>query len=418
MRPDVIVAGLGSMGAATACELAARGVRVLGLDRFAPPHTRGAHAGGSRIIRMAYAEGSAYVPLVRRAYELWQTLEGAAGTRLLSPTGGLMLGRPDSLTVRGASASAQAHGLAHEMLDAVQVRRRFPAFTPADDEVALYEEATGLLRPERAIAAQLLLAGRAGADLRYGAAVTGWRATADGVTVTTATGTHESAHLILCPGAWAPELLADLGVPMVVRRRVQHYWRSPGGDYAAGRFPSWMWEYGDGAIAYGLPAPGGEGIDRGVKAALHHASAPVADPPGAADPVMDRAGPVVDRVGASVDRAGPAVVDHAGGPVDPDVGAGEATPAEVRAMRGWLATRLPALAASDWLGSKPCLYTLTPDEDFVVGRHPRHERVTVACGFSGHGFKFAPVVGEILADLALDGSTAHPITMFAPDRFI
>src|SRR5215510_7794882 len=137
MRPDVIVVGLGSMGAAAALRLAQRGLRVVGLDRFHPPHGRGAHGGSSRIIRMAYMEGAEYVPLVRRSYELWRELEAASAQRLLTITGGLMLGPPDSVVVAGARQSALAHGLAHELLDAAQVRRRYPAFTPAEDEVGL-----------------------------------------------------------------------------------------------------------------------------------------------------------------------------------------------------------------------------------------------------------------------------------------
>lgn len=373
MRPDAIVVGLGSMGAAAAYHLAARGAKVLGLDRFTPPHERGAHAGGSRIIRMAYAEGAEYVPLLRRAYELWRELESASGTELLVPTGGLMLGLPDSSTVVGALGSARAYGLAHEMLDAGQVRRLFPQFTPADGEVALYEEVAGLVRPEQAIETHLRLASRAGAELRYGVPVIGWEADRQGVVVQTADGRHEADHLVLCPGAWAPELLADLAVPFVVQRRVQHYWRAPAKEYGPARFPIWMWDYAPGRVAYGLPTVDGSG----AKAALHHGDQPA----------------------------------------DPHVGAGEATADEIAAMREWLAGRLPGLAGGGWLDAKPCLYTLTPDEHFVLGRHPRHDTVSVAGGFSGHGFKFAPVVGEVLADLALTATTGHPIGLFAPDRF-
>ena len=371
MRADVIVVGLGSMGAAAAYHLAAQGVRVVGVDRFAPPHEQGAHGGGSRIIRMAYMEGAEYVPLVRRSYELWRALELMAGETVLTTTGGLMLGRPESEAVAGALSAAQAHGLAHELLDAVEVRRRFPVFTPADDEVGLFEEIAGLLRPEQAIAAHLRLAAGAGADLRIALAVEDWSATEDGVTVTTAAGDLHADRLVLAPGAWAPAL-TRLPVPLRVQRRVQHYWRAADGtSFEPGRFPVWIWEYGPGKAAYGLPAVGGA-----VKASLHHG-------------------------------------DEA---VDPDAGAAPAREEEISAMRAWLTPRLPALAAGDWLGSKPCLYTLTPDEHFVLGLHPAHPNVAVACGFSGHGFKFAPVVGEILADLMTKGSTPHPIGLFDPAR--
>jgi sarcosine oxidase len=377
MRPDVIVVGLGSMGAAAAAHLAGRGVRVLGLDSFTPPHSRGAHAGGSRIIRMAYAEGAEYVPLVRRAYQLWAEVEKETGTILLTTTGGLMLGPPGGSTVGGALASARIHGLPHELLDPAEVRRRFPAFTPAEGEIALYEEVAGLVRPETAIEAHLRLARLAGADLRYGVTVTGWRATSTGISVATSAGELSADRLVIAPGAWAPALFSGLSAPLVVQRRVQHYWRVPGPEYEVGRFPVWIWEYAPDRAAYGLPAVGGSGIDGGAKAALH----------------------------------------QGGETVDPDVGAGEATPAEADAMRAWLADRLPGLARGGWLGAKPCLYTLTPDEHFILGPHPEAANVSVAGGFSGHGFKFAPVVGEILADLALTGRTRHPIGLFDPGRF-
>lgn len=316
---------------------------------------------------MAYAEGADYVPLLRRAFELWGSLEEASGQRLVTTTGGLMLGPLDGTIVGGALESAQVHGLAHELLDAAEVRRRFPTFVPADGDVGLFEEVAGLVRPEAAIATYLRLAGEAGADLRYGTAVTGWRATADGVVVTTRDGEHSAARLVIAPGAWAPELLADLTVPFTVHRRVQHYWAT------MDQIPVWIWEYAPGIAAYGLPNVDGTG----AKAALHHGH----------------------------------------DPVDPNVGAADATGDEIAAMRDWLAIRMPALAESGWLANKPCLYTLTPDEHFVLGRHPVYDAVAIAGGFSGHGYKFTPIVGEILADLALTGTTRYPIGLFDPARF-
>ncbi len=373
MRPEVIVVGLGTMGAAAAYELAGRGVRVTGLDRFAPPHERGAHAGGSRIIRMAYMEGPAYVPLVRAALPRWRELEATAGIGLLDQTGGLMLGRLDSFAVGGALATAQAQNLPHELLDADQVRRRFPAFLPGDDEVGVYEEVAGLVRPEAAITTLLRQARARGADLRPDVGVRDWQSGSGGVTVRTDTGEEMHAdRLVLAPGAWAPDLIR-LSVPLRVQRRVQHYWRAADPElFEPSRLPVWIWSYGPDEVAYGLPA-----VDGSIKAALHHGSEPV----------------------------------------DPNHAAAPARAEEVGAMREWLATRIPSLAEGGWLGSKPCLYTLTPDEHFVIGRHPDHPEVAVACGFSGHGFKFAPVVGEILADLVLVGQTRHDIALFDPARF-
>lgn len=383
-RPDVVVVGLGTMGAAAAYHLATRGVRVAGFDRFRPPHGHGEHAGGSRIIRQAYAEGRAYVPLVRRAYELWAELGQAAGTELLTLTGGLMLGRADSAQVSGALASAVAYGLDHELLDAAEIRRRFPAFAPADDEVGVYEPAAGIVRPEATIAAHLKLAEQAGARLRFGAAVTGWRATADGVEVTVDGTTVSAAHLVLCPGPWAGEVLRSAGVPLRVESRLQHYWAPPA-EFAVGACPIWIWEPTGEQVAYGLPA-----------------FAPPADLPGA--------GPGVGAVAKAAFHSGSR-------PAEADGGAPPATPDDLAAIVDWLRTRLPSLADARYIGAKPCLYTMTPDEDFVLGHHPRAAGVTVAAGFSGHGFKFAPVIGEILADLATTGSTSHDIAAFAPGRF-
>jgi len=371
-QADVIVAGLGSMGAAAAYHLARRGHSVLGVDRFAPPHDRGAHAGGSRIIRMAYLEGEEYVPLVRRSYDLWRDLEEATGETLLTTTGGLMLGPTDSKVVGGALESARIHDLAHELLDSDDLRRRFPQFSPGDGDVGLYEEVAGLVRPESAIAAHLCLAAEAGATVRAGVAVRGWEANASGVRVETDDGPLHADRLVIAPGAWASDLVR-LPVPLRVERRVQHYWQptGPAEDFAPGRLPVWIWEYAPGAMAYGLPELGG-----GVKAALHH---------------------------------GP-------DPVDPYTGAAAPTADEIAAMREWLRGRLPRLAEGEWVDAKPCLYTITPDEHFIIGRHPDHPAVSVACGFSGHGFKFSPVIGEILADLTESGATSHPIALFDPAR--
>jgi sarcosine oxidase len=363
MRGDVIVVGLGTMGAAAAESLTRRGVRVVGLDRFAPPHQHGEHAGGSRIIRLAYAEGAEYVPLLRRAYELWADLERRAEVRLLRSTGALTVGRPDLPLVAGVLAANAAHDLRCTRLSPQETAERYPPFRLSDDEVAVLDPAGGMLAPELAVTACLALAERAGADLRRGVTVTGWTATGSGVTVHTEGGDVAGARLVLCPGTGAPALLGEAGAPLRVEPRVQHYWR-PAADadaYRGERFPAWMWEYEPGGIAYGLPWQDPPG---GVKAAFHDA------------------------------------------------------PGDAGAMRDWLRDRLPAVAEGTWLGETDCRYTLTPDEHFVVGRHPADERVSVAAGFSGHGFKFMPVVGEVHADLAVDGVTRHPIGTFAPGRFL
>ncbi len=310
-RPEVIVVGLGTMGAAAAYHLASRGIRVMGIDRFTPPHGRGEHAGGSRIIRQAYAEGRAYVPLVLRAYELWRQLGETAGVELMTQTGGLMVGRADSAQVSGALASARTHFLEHEMLDAETIRQRFPAFTPADDEVGLYERAAGIIRPEAAISAHLRLAERSGAELRYGATVTDWDATADGVTVRVDGRTISADRLVVCPGPWAADLLQMPGTPVTLESRLQHYWL-PTDHFAIGRCPVWIWEPSDDQVGYGIPA-----------------FSPPAD--------LQDLGP---GVGAVVKAA-----FHTGErPADAELGPPSATPDDLTTMLAWLASRLPGLA--------------------------------------------------------------------------
>jgi sarcosine oxidase len=356
MTWDVIVVGLGGVGSATAAALARRGSRVLGLDRHPPGHDQGASHGETRIVRKAYFEGAGYVPLLHRAYELWDELG------LLTRTGGLFLGAHDSRVLGGSLATAQQWDLPYELLEPRDLQRRFPAFDAPAGSVGLLEEDAGFVPPERAVRAQLDRAADAGADLRHDEPATSWTATADGVRVTTARGTYEAGAVVLAPGSWAAELLPDLPVPLRVEPRVQHWFAPETGDFALGRFPVWIWERPDGTTPYGVPDLGG-----GVKSAIHHSTLREA---------------------------------------------GSWTGDEVAEL---LAPLLPGLGRRV-LRSAPCTYTLTPDEHCVLGRHPEHDRVLVACGFSGHGFKLTPVLGEALADLAVDGASSYDLALFDPGR--
>jgi sarcosine oxidase len=372
MSYDVVVLGLGGMGSAAAAHLAARGQRVLGLERFGAAHALGSSHGGSRVIRQSYFEDPAYVPLLLRAYELWKQAERDSGTDLLTLTGGLYFGRPDSPTVAGSLLSARQWDLPHQLLDAAEIRRRFPTLTPADDEVGLYEDVAGYVRPEASVAAHLELAARRGAELRFEEPALGWQATADGVRVTTAAGSYEAARLVVCPGAWAPEVLGDLGIPLVVERQVMYWFQPDGGVGPYEGHPIWI--HGSDALqAYGFPAI--DGPDGGVKTAFF-------------------------RHG---DATTPGTLDRT---VHDD---------EVAFIAGHLKGLAPTLPGR-FVHAAACMYTTTPDEHFVVAVHPEHEQVVVACGFSGHGFKFVPVIGEILADLATEGTTRHPIGLFDPRR--
>jgi sarcosine oxidase len=375
---DVIVVGLGGMGSAAAYHLARRGQRVLGLERFTPAHDRGSSHGRSRVIRQAYFEDPAYVPLVLRAYELWREAERASGADLLLITGALMIGAPDSEVVAGSLRSAREWSLDHELLDAADLRRRFPMFAPTPNIVALYEGRAGVVRPEAAVEAHLALATEAGADLRFEEPIVAWEAdsSGDGVTVTTGRGIERAGRLVVCPGAWAPELLAGLGVPLMVERQLQ-FWFQPSGDpdlFRPGRYPVWVWDGGGDGQPYGLPAI--DGPDGGAKVAWF----------------------------------------RRGRQCTPDTLDRNVTATEIGEMAETLRARVPLLPGR-FLRAVACMYTNTPDQHFVVAPHPARPQVVVACGFSGHGFKFAPVIGEVLADLAITGTTAHPIGLFDPRRF-
>ena len=367
----VIVLGLGGMGSAAAAHLARRGAEVVCIEQFVPGHDKGSSHGESRIIRQAYFEDPAYVPLLLRAYELWEDLD-RDDPGIFRPTGGLFLGTPETGAVSGSLASAREHDLPHQLLDAQEIRRRFPAFAPRDDEVGVFEERSGFVRPERTVLEHWRRAHAAGAALRPGRALA-WEADGDGVRVRTAGGTIEGDRLVVSPGAWAPSLLADLGLPLVVSRQAVFWFRpTEPAAYALGTHPVFVWER-PGLSPYGFPCIDEDG---GVKIGVH----------------------------------------HRGPETDPDDVVREVSARDAAELADLVRPLLPSLPGT-FLRGITCLYTTTPDHDFVIGPHPEHENVAIACGFSGHGFKFVPVVGEILADLALDGSTRHPIGLFDPTRF-
>ncbi len=375
MTADVIVAGLGAMGAAAAWQLARRRVRVLGFDRFRPPHDRGSSHGGSRIIREMAFEGPQYVPLVRAAYPLWAALEAEAAEPLLTLTGALYVGAPDSGIVALSRASADAHGVAREDLTADDVRRRFPAFAPEPGMVGLLERHAGLLRPERCVDALLDAARRAGAELRGDEPVLEWtvRPGGGGITVRTSRGSYEAGGLILAMGSWMPEIFAGIGVRLEVERQVQH-WFAPAREGAIlepDRCPVHIWEDGDGVIFYTFPL-----LDGAVKCAVHHrGEITTAD---------------------AVRRAVPA--------------------AEVAMARAYLERFVPP-AAGAHVRSAVCLYTNSPDGHFIVDRHPTHPAVVLINACSGIGFKFAPRIGEGAALLLLEGAGPADLLPFGLARF-
>jgi sarcosine oxidase len=378
-RERVIVIGLGGMGSAAAYHLAARGAEVVGLERFQPAHARGSSHGGSRIIRQAYFEDPAYVPLLLRAYELWERLGADSSREVHRITGGIFAGPETSTTVAGSLRAAQEYGLGHEVLTADEIARRFSGFAPAADQIGVFEHLAGFARPEETVRAHIDLAQRAGADLRFGVEVYEWADTGDGVRVVTDQGPLHGDRLVVCPGAWAPELLADLQTGIRIERQVMYWFDLAAGAPAMDDSPIYIHETDAGEQIYGFPAIDGPG--GGVKTAFFRKG--------------------VDCSPETIDRT-----VHA---------------EEAQAMLDRVRALIPVVGSSDdaaqsILHAATCMYSTTPDHDFVIAQHPRHPRVAVACGFSGHGFKFVPVVGEILADLVLDGSTRHPIGIFDPNR--
>jgi sarcosine oxidase len=373
---NAIVAGLGAMGSATLYHLAQRDWRVLGLEQFAPGHTRGSSHGDSRIIRETYFEHPLYVPLVRRAHELWRELEQRSGASLMTITGGLMIGPPDGVVVSGTLRSATEHDLPHSILSPIEVRERFPAFQLAEDLVAVLDPRAGFLDPEACNRAHIKAALESRAEARFNEPVIDWIADGDGVRVTTASGAYTADRLVLSGGAWNRGLIPDLELPLTIERQAV-FWLDPERDrphYELGRFPIYAYEYREGNICYGFPR-----LPRGVKASVMHGGELALAP---------------ESVNRTVDDA------------------------EVNPLRAALRPILPALSEAPVRESDVCLFTNTPDHDFIIDFHPFFPQVLISSPCSGHGFKFASAIGEIQADLLTKGKTDYDLRPFRIGRWV
>ena len=372
MTYDAIVVGVGGMGSAALHHLKKRGARhVLGLDRFEIPNDKGSSHGRSRIIRLAYWEHPSYVPLLRRAYELWQALEDEAGEVLLITTGSIDAGPADSPAVAGALRACQMFGLQHSIYDGGSLRSTFPGFRLPADFVALHQPQGGFLLPERCINAHVAAARGTGADVRPGESVLDWTDREDAVDVRTDRGTYTCSQLVVTAGAWTSKLLASMQSMLAPERQVMLWLQPRRPEYfEPATFPVVYMHAPEGSF-YALPSYEGAGFKFGK---YHHRRQQV----------------------------------------DPDTMDRDCHDEDERVLREGVRRYFPD-ADGPTLGMKTCLFTNTPDEHFIVSRLPG-SRVTVAAGFSGHGFKFCTVVGEILADLALDGGTRHDISLFAPER--
>ena len=369
---DCIVAGVGGAGSAALYHLAGRGEKVLGLDRFAPGHDRGSSHGDTRIIRMAYFEHPDYVPLLKRAHSLWDELEEARGERLRFETGLLQVGPEGGYIVEGVLRSAREHDLVVDRLGAAEAEGRFDGFRLEDSMAGVYEKEAGYLLVESCVRAHAEEAVSLGARLETGVSILRWREQGDGITVETDQGTFSAASLIITAGAWAPEFLEKLGVPLEVRRKHLYWFRCPGERYRdSSGFPAFVFETGAGFF-YGFPSIDAESI----KVARHSGGERVEDP-----------------------------LDSSRDPDEEDLAA----------VRDFLVRHLPGVEA-DLTRHETCFYTCTPDEHFILGRHPDCERVVFAAGLSGHGFKFTSVLGEMLACMATGEDHGLPIDFLAAGR--
>jgi sarcosine oxidase len=371
-RFDVVVAGVGGMGSAAVYHLARRGQRALGLERFDIPNELGSSHGVTRIIRLAYYEHSSYVPLLRRAYELWRELETEAGEQLLHITGSIDAGPEDSFVFAGSLRSCLDHDLPHEVVDGAELGRRYPGYRLPAETAALIQPEGGFLLPERCIVTHAQLARSHSAEIHTGEQVLGWEPVGDGVCVRTDRGSYEADRLVLATGAWAAEL-AGLSQVVVAERQVLA-WLEPHRPelFAPERFPVFNLIVEEGRY-YGFPVFGVPGFKFG----RYH---------------------------------------HLGEQVDPDTVEREPNAADESVLREFAERYFPD-GAGPTTALKVCLFENTPDEHFILDVHPDHPQVVLAVGFSGHGFKFCSVVGEVVADLALEGSTRHDIGFLGAGRF-
>jgi sarcosine oxidase len=370
---DVIVIGTGGVGSAALYHLAKRGVKVLGLDRFSPPHDRGSSHGRTRVIRQAYFEHPDYVPLLLRAYELWTELSETSGKQLYHQTGLLEVSRMSGSVVPGVLAAARSHKLPVECLTASEVRSRFPQFRVPDDWHAAFENRAGYLDVEDCVAVHLDTAKKLGAELQTGITVLNWRQSANAIVVETDRGQFHAAKLVISAGAWAESLLRELNTRLEVRRKPVFWYPTNDESLRVDRgCPCYLFETPAG-VFYGIP----QIDDFGFKVAEHTGGSTVADP-------------------LAVDR--------------------DLNPADQARVESFLADHIPTVGRPHSHHSV-CLYTMSPDENFIVDIHPNHPQIAFAAGLSGHGFKFTCVLGEALADLALEGKTALSIEFLSSGRF-
>ena len=370
---DAIVIGLGGMGSATLFQLAQRGKRALGIEQFDIAHDMGSSHGITRIIRLAYFEHPSYVPLMRRAYELWRDLEAATKEQILHITGSIDAGPPDGINFSGSLLSCQEHDLPHEVLNSQELSRRFPGYRLPSETMAVFQGEGGFLLPERCISLYIEQAKALGAVVQTGERSLEWDTTASGVRVSTESGTYDAESLIIAAGAWTSKLIPSLGAAAIPERQVLAWFETLQPElFTPDRFPVFNLVVDEGHF-YGFPEFGVPGFKLGK---YHHLEENV----------------------------------------DPDTLDRESNARDEAVLRNFTESYFPA-ASGATSSMKVCMFTNSPDEHFIIDRLQDAPNVSIAAGFSGHGYKFSSVVGEILADLTLYGATAHDIGMFRLARF-
>ena len=370
---DAIVIGAGGMGSAAIYHLARRGLKVLGLERYEIPHEMGSSHGYSRMIRYTLQEHPSYVPLVRRAYELWHELEHATGEKLLVTTGSIRAGLPDSSFFKNAKESCDLHNIPYEILAAAEINKRFPGYRFPEELSSIYQADGGFLLPEQCIVNHVRAAEEAGAEVRTQETVLDWEPQGGGIQVRSDRDTYTADKLVVTAGAWAAKLVPEVAAYAVPERQVMAWFQPERPElFTPEVFPVFGILTEEGRY-YGFPSYTVPGF----------------------------------KIGRS---------HHLEQKVDPDLMDREVHAEDEKVLRQTVNRYFP-LAAGDLVERKTCIFTNTPDEHFMIGVLPRHPQVSVAAGFSGHGFKFASVVGEIMADLAQNGGTGHDISLFNLDRF-
>ena len=370
---DAIVIGVGGMGSSTLYHLARRGLKVLGLEQFEIPHELGSSHGYSRMIRYTLQEHPSYVPLVKRAYELWHELEQNINETLVITTGSVRAGPPDSDFYRGAIESCDLHQIPYEILNNTEVNRRFPGYQFPDGISSVYQADGGFVLPEMCIVGHAQAAEEAGATIHTGETVLGWEIQNDSVSIRTNREVYSAARLVVTAGAWAAKLVPNVATYAIPERQVLGWFQPERPElFTPERFPVFgIWT--EEGRYYGFPNYSVPGF----------------------------------KIGKS---------HHLFQKVDPDTMDREVHPEDEEVLRRFISRYFP-LAAGELLDRKTCIYTNTPDEQFMIGVLPDQPQVSVAAGFSGHGFKFASVIGEIMADLAQNGVTNYDIELFRLDRF-